>query len=230
MALPRDEAQHLTRVLRLGPGAIIRVFDGYGREFEALVESAAKDEAVVVVGVRRVPPAREARVLITLAQAVLKGEKMDHAVRDAVMMGVAAIQPIVAVRSEVTLASLQRRRAQDRWQRIAIASAKQCGRAVLPPVLEPLEFEDVVDVDAIGSAYMLVEPHAAEKAMPLALVREEAPLEASIFTGPEGGWTPEEVEHGGAVAHLVTMGSRTFRADAMPIVALAAFFTLWKEL
>jgi 16S rRNA (uracil1498-N3)-methyltransferase len=229
VALPDDEAQHLTRVLRISPGDIIRVFDGRGREFEALVESAGKDEAVIVVGVQRVAPAREPRVIITLAQAVLKGDKMDHTIRDAVMMGAAAVQPLVTTRSEVTLALLQRRRAQERWQRIAVSSAKQCGRAVVPPVLEPLEFDDVVDADAIGSAFMLVEPHAAENVVPLALLREEIPEEASIFTGPEGGWTPEEIERGGAVAHLVTLGTRTFRADAMAVVALSAFFTLWKE-
>ena len=230
MALPDEEAQHLTRVLRLGAGQTIRVFDGRGREFEAVVESAGKSDATIVVGVQRVAPAREARVIVTLAQAVLKTEKMDHVVRDAVMMGAAAIQPLVTMRSEITLALLERRRAQERWQRIAISSAKQCGRAVVPPVLEPLEFDDVVDADSIGSAFMLVEPHAAEKVVPLALLPDDIPVEASIFTGPEGGWTPEEIERGGAVAHLVTMGSRTFRADAMPVVALSAFFTLWKEL
>jgi 16S rRNA (uracil1498-N3)-methyltransferase len=229
MALPEDEAQHLARVLRIGAGDTIRVFDGRGREFEARVESAARNDVLIAVGVQRVAPAREARVFITLAQAVLKGDKMDHAVRDAVMMGAAAIQPIVTTRSEVTLAVLQHRRAQERWQRIAIASAKQCGRAVVPPVLEPFEFDDIVDADSIGSAFMLVEPHSAEKVIPLALLPDDIPTEASIFTGPEGGWTPEEIERGGAVAHLVTMGSRTFRADAMPVVALSAFFTLWKE-
>jgi len=227
--LQDDEAQHLTRVLRIEAGATIRVFDGRGREFEAVVETAGKAEVRIVVGVRRVAPAREARIAVTLAQAVLKGDKMDHAVRDAVMMGAAAIQPVVAIRSEVTLASLQRRRSQERWQRIAVSSAKQCGRAVVPSVLEPLEFDEVVGVGPIGSAFMLVEPHAAEKVMPLAALPAEMPDEASIFTGPEGGWTPEEIDHAAAVAHLVTLGTRTFRADAMAVVALSAFFTLWKE-
>lgn len=229
LVLPDDEAQHLTRVLRLASGDMIRVFDGRGSEFEAIVESAGKTEVSIVVGVRRVAPAREARVAVTLAQAVLKGDKMDHVVRDAVMMGVAAIQPVVTTRSEVTLASLLRRRGRDRWQRIAVSSAKQCGRAVVPAVLEPLEFDDVVRGGAIGSAFMLVEPHAAEKVVPLALLPEEIPDEASIFIGPEGGWTPEEIDRAAAVVHLVTLGSRTFRADAMATVALSAFFTLWKE-
>jgi 16S rRNA (uracil1498-N3)-methyltransferase len=229
LPLPEDEAMHLARVLRIPPGATVRVFDGNGREFEALVEIAGKNDVLVVVGVQRVPPAREARVAITLAQAVLKGDKMDHVVRDAVMMGAAAVQPLVTARSEITVSALQRRQARERWQRIAVSSAKQCGRAVVPQVLEPLEFDDVVDADAIGSAFMLVEPHAAEKVLPLALLPDGIPVEASIFIGPEGGWTADEIEQCGALAHLVTLGSRTFRADAMAVVALSAFFTLWKE-
>ena len=81
---------------------------------------------------------------LTLAQAVLKGDKMDDVVRDAVMMGVAAIQPIVTARSEVTRAALERGHRRERWQRVAVSSAKQCGRAVVPAVLEPVAFSTTV--------------------------------------------------------------------------------------
>jgi 16S rRNA (uracil1498-N3)-methyltransferase len=229
LLLPEIEAQHLTRVLRMKAGDTIRVFDGRGREFEALVDRVDKAEVAIVVGVRRVAPAREARVMVTLAPAVLKGDKMDAMIRDAVMMGAAAIQPVVTTRSEISLAALERKHARERWERIAISSAKQCGRAVVPGVLEPLAFDDVFDGNAIGSAFMLVEPGAAEKVLPLAALPPEIPVEAAIFTGPEGGWTPDEIDRASAVAHLVSIGSRTFRADAMAVVALAAFFTLWKE-
>ena len=96
----------------------------------------------------RVDGARDAvaepRVAVTLAQAALKGDKMDDVVRDAVMMGVAAVQPFVTTRSEVTHAALVRGRRRERWERIAVASAKQCGRATVPAILEPQSFEDVV--------------------------------------------------------------------------------------
>jgi 16S rRNA (uracil1498-N3)-methyltransferase len=229
IALPEVEAQHLTRVLRIGTGETIRVFDGRGREFEALVESATKDDVVIVVGVQRVAPAREPRIMLTLAQAVLKGDKMDHTIRDAVMMGAAAIQPLVTTRSEVTLASLQRRSAQDRWQRIAISSAKQCGRAVVPPVLEPMEFHELVEPGSIGSAFMFVEPRASEHAVPLTSLRGDVRSEAAVFVGPEGGWTSEELDQAASVAHLVTLGGLTFRADTMAIVGLSALFTIWRE-
>lgn len=229
VGLPEDEAQHAARTLRLKAGDAIRVFDGRGHEFDAVIEKAGKSEVLVAVGVTRDAPAREARVAVTLGQAVLKADKMDDVIRDAVMMGVAAIQPLVTIRTETTLAALQRAHRQERWQRVAVSSAKQCGRAVVPAVLEPLGFREVFDARAIGSAFMLVEPGADEKVLPLTALAADAPDEASILIGPEGGWAPDEIERGGAVAHLVTMGSRTFRADAMAVVALSAFFTLWKE-
>src|SRR5436190_15262674 len=87
--LPRDEAEHLTRVLRLGVGDTVAVFDGRGREFLARIASADRRDVRVQLLSRLEPPA-EPTVPLTLAQAVLKGEKMDDVVRDAVMLGVAA--------------------------------------------------------------------------------------------------------------------------------------------
>ena len=90
VSLPRDEAQHLTRVLRLGVGDTVSVFDGRGREFLGRVASATGRDVRVQL-VSRLEPAAESGVAITLGQAVLKGDKMDEIIRDAVMLGVAAI-------------------------------------------------------------------------------------------------------------------------------------------
>src|SRR6185295_5481908 len=98
--LPGDEAEHLTRVLRLSTGATVCVFNGRGAEFEAIVETIDREGVRVHVGAPSTP-APEPRIAITLAQAVLKGDKMDDVVRDAVMLGVAAIQPLVTARSEI---------------------------------------------------------------------------------------------------------------------------------
>jgi 16S rRNA (uracil1498-N3)-methyltransferase len=230
VALPADEAQHLSRVLRLKAGAPVVVFDGRGREFDAVVEKAGKSEVLVNVGSSRVVVQREPTVSLTLAQAVLKGDKMDGVVRDAVMLGVAAIQPMVTSRSEVTLATLERGKRRDRWQRVAISSAKQCGRAVVPEIIEPVAFDELVEPGgAIGTAFMFVEPAAALRAKSLAAFEGTPATEASLFIGPEGGWTPEEIDRAAAVTHLVTLGRLTFRADAMALVALSAVLTLWKE-
>ena len=229
VALPDDEAQHLSRVLRLKAGAAVVVFDGRGREFDAVVEKAGKSEVLVNVGSSRVVVEREPAVSLTLAQAVLKGDKMDGIVRDAVMLGVAAIQPMVTARSEVTLAALERGKRRERWQRVAISSAKQCGRAVVPEIIEPVAFDELVEPHAIGTAFTFIEPSAALSAKPLAAFDGMPPSEAALFIGPEGGWTPEEIDRAAAVTHLVTLGRLTFRADAMALVALSAVLTLWKE-
>ena len=232
MALPDDEAQHLTRVLRLKPGAPIRVFNGRGAEFDAVVERAGKNAVQVRIG-RTHDPVAEARVAITVAQAVLKRDKMDDVVRDAVMMGAAAIQPMVTTRSEITLASLSRGRRLERWSSIAVASAKQCGRAVVPAILEPISFEGAVaSISALtlpAPCLMFVEPGGTLAATPIGELDPVPPPRATILIGPEGGWTADEIERGAAVSHQIVLGSRTLRADAMSTIALTALFTLWRD-
>src|SRR5205823_2186144 len=136
----RDEAEHLTRVLRLGVGDTVSVFDGRGREFVARVASAVRRDVRVQL-MSRVEPPPESSVPLTLAQAVLKADKMDDVIRDAVMMGVAAVQPIVTKRTEVTVAALINGTRVDRWRRVAIASTKQSHRAVVADIRVPLTLE-----------------------------------------------------------------------------------------
>jgi 16S rRNA (uracil1498-N3)-methyltransferase len=229
--LPEEEASHLARVLRLKAGASVRVFNGRGSEFEAVVE-ATKGRVRVRLGDAR-PAQRPPRVAVTLAQAVLKGDKMDEVVRDAVMMGVAAIQPIVTARSEASLASLARGRRRARWERIAVSAAKQSGRADVPPILEPRTFADAVT--ALGHltlprpSLIFIEPAAADGAQALGELDAAPPREATVLIGPEGGWAAEELGRASAVCRLVTLGGRTLRADAMALVALAALYAVWRE-
>ena len=233
LPLPEDEAQHLTRVLRLGEGSPISVFDGRGREFAAVVEKAGKTEVLVTVGQEQKPAATEPRVGITLVQAVLKGDKMDDVVRDAVMMGVAAIQPTVTVRTEVSVATLAKGHRRERWQKIAISSAKQSGRATVPEILEPCEFAQIppalADTTLPGPVLILVEPSATIMAVAFRDLDPTVPSQAMLMIGPEGGWDPEEIESTSMICLPVTLGARTLRADAVAVVALSALFTIWKE-
>jgi len=221
-------------VLRLSSGDRVRVFNGRGAEFEAVVDAADREGVRLTIGPPCVP-APEPRVAITLAQAALKGDKMDDVVRDAVMMGVAAIHPIVTARSEISLASLTRGRRRERWERIAVSSAKQCGRAVVPSIAEPRQF----NASAASSArtrgedfpspvFILVEPNTSA-GVALANLEVSIPDRATLVVGPEGGWTTEEVAAAATLGTLVTLGQRTLRADAMALVALSAMFARWGE-
>jgi 16S rRNA (uracil1498-N3)-methyltransferase len=228
VTLPREEAEHLTRVLRLGPGDTVAVFDGRGHEFLGRVAGAAGREVRVEV-LSRLDPAAESSVSVTLAQAVLKGEKMDDVVRDAVMLGVNAIQPIVTRRSEVTVAALLRGSRLERWRRVALASTKQSRRAVLPEIRGPLSFETYLDEPGSALRLMLIEPQAGTAAEPLGQLRTlPAPSDVALLVGPEGGWTESEwTAAQSRGVRLLTLGPRTLRADAVPVAALSVLQFLW---
>ena len=231
VALPREEAEHLTRVLRLGVGDTVAVFDGRGHEFLARVTSALRRDVRVQI-LSRLEPVAESGVALTLAQAVLKGDKMDDVIRDAVMLGVAAIQPIVTKRSETTVAALMKGARVERWRRVALASVKQSRRAVLPEIRMPLSLETALGEPAATLRLMLVEPSAAADVEALSVLRQASPpSDAILFVGPEGGWAADEWTS--AAAHgvrLMSLGSRTLRADAVPVAAISVLQFLWQEL
>ncbi len=233
VALAEHEAHHVTRVLRLAPGDAVRIFDGRGHEHEATIELAGRGGVVVRVGAR-VAPAPEPPLTLTLAQAVLKGDATDDVVRDAAMIGASAVVPLVSARAETSLTRLAQQRRIDRWTRVAVASAKQCGRAVVPAIHEPASFAPA-RLALSAPVLMLVEPRAAWPGGSPRRLREvaagAAPPAAAIVVGPEGGWTDEELATAAAAAWTpVTLGGRTLRADAAGMVALTIVLALWGDL
>ena len=231
VTLPRDEAEHLTRVLRLGVGDTVSVFDGRGHEFTARVVGVVRRDVRVQL-VSRVEAAAEPAVALTLAQAVIKGDKMDDIVRDAVMLGVAAVQPLVTARTESTVAELTNGTRLDRWRRVALASVKQSKRAVLPDVRRPLTLESFLQDPPAALKLMLVEPGAGEAR---AAFSAAGPARAAGRDGlrrPRGR-LDAEAELAAARSHgvrLVTMGHRTLRADATPVAAISVLQFLFGDL
>lgn len=236
--LPEDEAEHLVRVLRLGVGDDVEIFDGVGTLWRAEVVQAGKKSAIVR-RIEELEPARELDVHLSLVISVLKGDKVDDVVRDAVMLGVSSIRPVISERSETSMAAMARSNRIARWQRIAVASAKQCGRAVVPRIYDamPLDWywEEPSTVqtnhaESQALRVVCVEPSAAlGDVIPVQSVTKSEAVD--LIVGPEGGWAVAEV----AAAHdsgaiLMSLGARTLRADAVPIIAMTALLTSWGEL
>lgn len=225
--LSRDESEHLKRVLRIGVGDTVAVFDGRGHEYLAKVASAERRDVRLQI-LSPIEAAAESTIHITLVQAVLKGDKMDDVVRDAVMMGVATVQPIVSRRSETSVAALVRGARLERWRRIALASVKQSRRAVLPEILTPLTFESWLAEPPSDVRLMFVEP-GIDGAEPMATLRTEpVPASAAVIVGPEGGWDPSECQAAATRGvRRMSLGARTLRADAVPVAALSVLDFLW---
>ena len=229
--LSRDEAQHATRVLRLRPGTTVRVFDGRGREYLGRLDIADWDD-VAVRTMEEVVPASEPRVATTLAQALLKGRKLDEVVKDATMLGISAIRPLLSTNTAVPQSATAEPGAVARWERIAVASAKQCGRAVVPDVHPPISVATYLQSAGDDFRIIFVEPTSPHVHKGLATLADRPrPERATLIVGPEGGWTGDEVTLATASGcEAVTLGDRTLRADAMPIAALAVLLYLWGEL
>jgi len=222
-----DEAAHLLRVLRLGTGAQVRVFDGAGGEWTGAIVAASKTHVTIALEADALP-APEPRIAYTMALAVLKGDATDEAVRDAVMLGVTAIQPFVCARSEVSAGVLQRAHRRERWERVAVASAKQCGRAVVPVVHDTVTFDTLVRARSDACRLLLVEPAVGGAVKTPAEV--PPPVAAVLAAGPEGGWTADEVATAVAAGwQPVRLGARILRAVSAPVVALAACQAVWRD-
>jgi 16S rRNA (uracil1498-N3)-methyltransferase len=121
----------------------------------------------------------------------------------------------------------------DRWQRIVVASVKQCGRAVVPAVLRPETLEGCFGRVEAVRRFLLAEPGLlqVDAVGVRRLSAEPAPASALLIIGPEGGWTADEVEVARRAACTpLTLGPRTLRADAAAAVAIAALLCVWGDL
>ena len=229
IALPQEEAHHLAHVVRLSVGDAIAVFDGAGNEAEARVQTI-RNRTVTVLPLRRREAAKEPAIAITLAQAILKGDKMDRVIRDAVMLGAAAIQPLTTARTELPGAAARASGRRDRWLRTTIASVKQSGRAVVPAVWPAKTMDEFLAAERDVLSLMFVEPGAEASPVELRTLQNRVPAKATIVIGPEGGWDPDELER--AVANgvtLVTLGERVLRADAAGAIAIAVLQFVWDD-
>jgi 16S rRNA (uracil1498-N3)-methyltransferase len=229
--LPPDEAEHLGRVLRLLPGADVRLFDGQGHEFEGRVESVGRSRVAVTVGAEVPPRAAEPRVRLVLGQALLKGDAMDQVVRDAVMLGASRVIPLDTEHAEMPARRVVQSGRVSRWQRIAVSSAKQCGRALVPEVTPPQQLAGCLQTFQGEARFLLAEPALADlEARFAAPVRIAASDEVLLLVGPEGGWSAGEVASARAAGcRPLTLGSRTLRADAAALVGLTALWCFLGE-
>jgi 16S rRNA (uracil1498-N3)-methyltransferase len=219
LILDGPEARHAMRVLRLAAGDRAVVFDGAG--VAVLTEIVGgRGERLEMRVLEPHTASRELPIAITVAPAVLKGDAMDALIRDATMLGAIAIAPIVTARTVVPARATASATVVERWRRVALASAKQCGRSVLPAIApaRPLDAALGDPTWAAAARIVLCEPDVdAGKSLPAA---GAGPL--VVLSGPEGGWTPEEIARAAALGWRPWRCSPlVLRAETAPVVALS---------
>ena len=223
--LPDDEAHHLVRVLRLKPGASVAIFDGAGREWNGTVDTAGRSSATVRLNAAVVPVA-EPPVAVTIGVALQKGDRMDTIVAEATALGVAVVAPLSTAHVAIPARARASGAVVARWERVAVAAAKQCGRASVPQIRPIAPLEQVLEQWRGGPILVSVEPGrdwpgGADGAGP-------RPTQALVLVGPEGGWDEDEVRRlATAGARRVSLGPRTLRGDLAPAVLLSALWTSW---
>jgi len=219
--LTADEARHLREVLRLKAGDEVYVFNGEGKEFLSRIEESRRDTARLQI-IREVEPGRpESRLQLTLALALLKGEKFDLVVQKATELGVTCIMPVMTKYADIRLHDeSDAAKRVTRWQRIAMEAAKQSGRAVVPQVTRVITFASLIETTSEAvhrSCFMFSECDGQS----LLQAKEQlAPDEKQMtaLVGSEGGWSDEEIATARAAGWaVVTLGGRTLRAETAAI-------------
>jgi 16S rRNA (uracil1498-N3)-methyltransferase len=232
--LASDEARHLREVLRLKPGDEVYVFDGAGREFHCRIDGSRRDSAQLTVLSEVEPACPESTLELTLAVALLKGEKFDLVVQKATELGAARVVPVITRHADIRLrddSDAVKRVA--RWQRIALEAAKQSRRAVVPKIYDPVAFGSLINTP----------PTAPEMPRLIFSEREGKPLIEAVtdgsggfprmtaLVGSEGGWADEELaaarDSGWSV---VTLGGRILRAETAGIAVVALLQHLYGDL
>jgi 16S rRNA (uracil1498-N3)-methyltransferase len=220
------QAEHMARVLRAKPGMEADVVAG-GHVFHAQVAAVAPDEVRFnLIAELEADPA----LPVTLVISIYKFDRMEWALEKATEMGVAAVAPVIARRTDKHLGIAAANRA-ERWRRIAHEAAQQARRSDVPVICDPVPLSERVRAEAVGTRIVMAEQ---ERTTTLRAIVAEAAAAAQIempvleiAIGPEGGWAPEEEALFDANGwRAASLGPRILRAETAAIAALAVVASL----
>ena len=224
-----SEVRHIRRVLRLKTGEGIAVFDGSGNEYEGTIVEEGPSSVVVMIQ-NILSPERESHLEITLAQSLLKGEKMDYLIQKATELGVKEIIPFFSSRSVPLLDKSKRLKRYHRWEKIAVEASKQCGRVMVPKVGPLHDYSEILQTASPDSLRLILWERGGAS---LKEILKESKEKTRIFfvVGPEGGLSNEEVEHARRVGFIpVNLGKRILRSETAVLCFLSVLQYEWGDI
>lgn len=227
VALGVEQANYVTRVLRLRNGRELILFDGHGGEYRAIIESASKSELIVSLG-DHCADDRESPLDLHLVQCVSKGERMDLVVQKSTELGVRHITPLLSEYSVIKLDQNRAEKRREHWQKIAISACEQSGRN-RPPVIDvPQALNGWVEQSASEHATKLLLVPGADKQL------SDIPAPARklmVLIGPEGGLSDIECDMADQAGFIgISLGPRVLRTETAALVALSLAQARWGDL
>src|SRR5690554_4650632 len=220
--LDGDLAHYIGRVLRLGPGAPVQIFNGSGQEWPGEVLEVGKRQVRLQLH-EPVAGQPESPLRVHLGQALSRGERMDWAIQKATELGASEITPLLTSHCEVRLNAERAAKRLEHWQQIAISACEQCGRSELPLIHPVTPLADWL-AGLQQDLKLLLHPQA----QPFASYQPPGSL--ALLIGPEGGLSQDDLDcatkHG---FNGVSLGPRVLRTETAPVAALAIAQLLWGD-
>lgn len=224
--LSQDAAAHLAKVLRARSGDELVLFNGDGCEYDGAVETVRGARVSASIGAARSID-RESPFPMTLVQCVPRGDRMDFIVQKATELGIARIVPVLSQRGVVRLDPSQSTAKQAHWRAVAVSACEQCGRNRLPIVEFPQALPNYLGAiprtPVEGFLRLVLEPERERQSPGAAIELDRAPPApgAEIAVGPEGGFSPAELEAFELSAFArVSLGPRVLRTETAALAAI----------
>ena len=223
VALDERQSHYLAVVLRLKAGAVLELFDGRGHRFAARL-AVCERRGCVADSLLAVTASIESPLVVTLAQCLPAGDKMDWIVEKAVELGVHRIVTLHAQRSAPRGDATRRERRHAHWLRITQAACMQSGRDFLPEVTAPQPLARWLGSAGVHGVRLALVPGAATRLSRVAIAPNTA---VAVLVGPESGFSDEERDAMSASGFVpVEMGARVLRTETAGLAALAALQAL----
>jgi 16S rRNA (uracil1498-N3)-methyltransferase len=221
LRLRGDEADHLARVLRLGPGAQVVVFDGCGHEYMTVVERLETQEVVCRI-LFDVAPQSPPTVSIALGQGLPKADKFDWVIQKTTELGVSEIVPLITDRVIPHISGPHMARKVGRWEKLAREACKQSGRATVPHLWPPTPLDTFLASCQSAKLKLMLWEGEDTRLLRTVLAASAPVASVAMVVGPEGGLTPQEVTRGEDAGFLVVgLGKRILRTETAGVVAVA---------
>lgn len=223
VVLKGDIIHQIRDVLRLQSGDHIAVLDNSGWEYDVTLERVAKEQATgVICGKKEIA---EPSVKITLYQALIKSDKFEVVLQKGTEIGVSMFVPVICERC---VARHQGAKKQERWKKVIIEAAEQCGRGKLPTLQPTISFSDACRA---ASGTSILAGIGADPTKLSDVLRADKSMAINLFIGPEGGFTADEEEFARSCGiRKITLGPRTLRAETAGLAASAAIMYEYGEL